>query len=148
MAFVKGCKYWQREITKMSGKYIEKANYREISNGYQFPSDYKIEILGMRDDKIWRVFRGFENVSVKVSDSKTIENSSSYSISNYENRTNTVVTTTKTTEIPSVYKNQKVPCRGCDSKGYKILPFLPLDRSKFNNTYNLHPHDLVLKKEK
>ena len=86
-------------------KYIEKANYREISNGYQFPSDYKIEILGMRDDKIWRVFRGFENVSVKVSDSKTIENSSSYSVSNYENRTNTVVTTTKTTEIPSVYKN-------------------------------------------
>ncbi len=102
----------------------------------------------MRDDKIWRVFRGFENGSVKVSDSKTIENSSSYSVSNYENRTNTVVTTTKTTEIPSVYKNQKVPCRGCDSKGYKILPFLPLDRSKFNNTYNLLPHDLVLKKEK
>ncbi len=129
-------------------KYIEKANYREISNGYQFPPDYKIEILGMRDDKIWRVFRGFENVFVKVSDSKTIENSSSYSVSNYENRTNTVVTTTKTTEIPSVYKNQKVPCRGCDSKGYKILPFLPLDRSKFNNTYNLLPHDLVLKKEK
>lgn len=142
MVYVKGWIKVTKTNKVMGGEVSETVDEIELSSEVTWSPDEFVEVLGLRDDKLW--YGGFVNKQELASAGKTVENTSTYGYQDSKKSANVVVNTTTKTDVPATYRTVRVPAEGCDENGYKTR--LPLDRSKFSENHMILSHELVLDK--